>query len=139
MSSQQITLNRESEIFSVASLFTPLTYLTFSIGTQNEWTTQNGFGNSIPDLDLGTNTPANSNSDLFKASQNASLRYTKIPFTVLFADGRFDQETVGQFQEQAPGDPAETETQTDATNYRYNFSTGFNTVALALVRVERAV
>jgi hypothetical protein len=127
LSSQQITLNRESEIFSVASLFTPLTYLTFSIGTQNEWTTQNGFGNSIPDLDLGTNTPANSNSDLFKASQNASLRYTKIPFTVLFADGRFDQETVGQFQEQAPGDPAETETRTDATNYRYNFSTGFNT------------
>ena len=128
LSSQQITLNRESEIFSVASLFTPLNNLTFSIGTQNEWTTQNGFGNSIPDLDFGTNTPANSNSDLFKASQNASLRYTKIPFTVLFADGRFDQETVGQFQEQAPGDPAQaTETQIDATNYRYNFSAGFNT------------
>ncbi len=127
LSSQQITLNRESEIFSVASLFTPLAHLTFSLGTQNEWTTQNGFGNSIPDLDIGTNMPANSNSDLFKASQNASLRYTKIPFTVLFADGRFDQESVGQFQEQAPGDPAVTETRTDATNYRYNFSTGFNT------------
>jgi Planctomycete cytochrome C len=133
LASQQITLNRESEIFSVASLFTPLTHLTFSLGTQNEWTTQSGFGNSVPDFDplpMGTeapNAPVGSNSELFKASQNTSLRYTKIPFTVLFADGRFDQETVSQFQQQDPDGPINTETQTDATNYRYNFSTGFNT------------
>jgi hypothetical protein len=136
LSSQEITLEEQSEIFSVASLFTPLTDLTFSLGTQNEWTTEHGFGNSIPDLDLvefldvsspAANTPASSNSGLFKASQNASLRYTKLPFTVLFADGRFDQESVNQFQEQAPGDPNVTETRTDATNYRYNFQTGFNT------------
>ena len=38
LSSQQITLGQQSEIFSVASLFTPLTYLTFSLGSQNEWT-----------------------------------------------------------------------------------------------------
>lgn len=127
LSSQQITLSRESEIFSVASLFTPLTYLTFSLGTQNEWTRENGFGNSVPDLDLGANVPVNSNADLFKSSQNASLRFTKIPFTILFADARFDQESVNQFQQQDPSDPAQsTETQTDATNYRYNFQTGFN-------------
>jgi hypothetical protein len=127
LSSQQITLSRESEIFSVASLFTPLEYLTFSLGTQNEWTSENGFGNSIPDLDLGANAPAGSNSDLFKSSQNSNLRFTKIPFTVLFADARFDQESINQFQQQDPDGPLNTETQTDATNYRYNFQTGFNT------------
>jgi Planctomycete cytochrome C len=133
LSSQQITLDEQSEIFSIASSFTPLEHLTFSLGSQNEWTTESGFGNSIPDLDLGesdspaANVPAGSNSDLFKASQNASLRYTIIPFTVLFADGRFDQESVNQFQEQAVGDPVEIQTKTDATNYRYNFQTGFNT------------
>jgi Planctomycete cytochrome C len=130
LASQQITLNRESEIFSVASLFTPLAYLTFSLGTQNEWTTQNGFGNSVPDLDTGTLALAGSNAELFKSSQNASLRYTKIPFTVLFADGRFDQESVNQFQQQDPQSPFDTfniENQTDATNHRYNFQTGFNT------------
>jgi Planctomycete cytochrome C len=127
LSSQQITLRRESEIFSVASLFTPLEYLTFSLGTQNEWTQEEGFGNSVPDLDLGANTPVNSNSDLFKASQNANLRFTKIPFTVFFADARFDQESINSFQEQDPSDPSETETKTDATNYRYNLQTGFNT------------
>ena len=134
LSSQEITLDEQSEIFSIASSFTPLANLTLSLGTQNEWTTENGFGNSIPDLDLGlpdspaANVPAGSNSDLFKASQNASLRYTKIPFTILFADGRFDQESVSQLQQQDPDDPAQiTETQIDATNYRYNFQTGFNT------------
>jgi hypothetical protein len=130
LASQQITLNRESEVFSVASLFTPLTYLTFSLGTQNEWTTQSGFGNSVPDLDTENLALAGSNAELFKASQNASLRYTKIPFTVLFADGRFDQESVNQSQQQDPQPPLDTfntENQTDATNYRYNFQTGFNT------------
>jgi hypothetical protein len=123
LSSQQITLSRESEIFSVASLFTPLEYLTFSLGTQNEWTSENGFGNSVPDLELGGNAPAGSNSDLFKSSQNANLRFTKIPFTVLFAGARFDQESINQFQQE---DPAEFMNQADATNYRYNFQTGFN-------------
>jgi hypothetical protein len=130
---QQVTLSRESEIFSVASLFTPLTYLTFSLGTQNEWSSEDGFGSSVFDLDplpppAGGQiyVPVNSNSDLFKSSQNASLRFTKIPFTVLFADGRFDQESVNQFQQQDPDGPLNTETKTDATNYRYNFQTGFN-------------
>ena len=126
LSSQQITLSRESEIFSMASLFTPLTYLTFSLGTQNEWTSETGFGNSVPDLDLGANAPVNSNSDLFKSSQNASLRFTKIPFTVMFADARFDQESVNQFEQQNPDGSLNTGTQADATNYRYNFQTGFN-------------
>jgi hypothetical protein len=130
LNSSRIILSRESEIFSVASLFTPLEQLTFSVGSQNEWTREDGFGNNIPDLDLKpvANAPASSSSDLFKASQNASLRYTKIPFTVLFADGRFDQESVNQFQQEDPDSPANiTETRTEATNYRYDIQTGFST------------
>src|ERR1039458_4301563 len=40
--SGRITLRRESEVFSLASLFLPLEYLSFSLGTQNEWTHQEG-------------------------------------------------------------------------------------------------
>ena len=126
LSSQEITLSRESEIFSMASLFTPLTYLTFSLGTQNEWTSETGFGNSVPDLDLGANAPVNSNSDLFKSSQNASLRFTKIPFTVMFADAQFEQESIYQFEQQNPDGSLNTGTQADATNFRYDLQTGFN-------------
>ncbi len=72
---------------------------------------EDGFGNSVPDFDLGINAPASSSSELFRASQNADLRFTKIPFSVLFADARFDQESYNQSQQE---DPAEFVNQTDA-------------------------
>jgi hypothetical protein len=124
LSSSQITLDRQSEIFSVASLFTPLEHLTFSLGSQNEWTTEDGFGNSVPDLEFGVNAPANSNLNLFKASQNANVRFTEIPFSVLFADARLDEESVNAFQ-QENGD--EFLNQNDAMNHRYDVQGGFNT------------
>jgi len=111
----------------VASLFTPLEYLTFSLGSQNEWTTQDGFGNSIPDLTLGVNTPAGSDLNLFKASQDANVRFTKIPFTVLFADARLDEESVNEFQKQDPNSANALANQNDAMNHRYDVQTGFNT------------
>jgi hypothetical protein len=123
--SQEITLRRESEMFSLASLFTPLEYLSFSVGTQNEWTHEEGFGNA-PDLEfLIPSAYENANLDEFKADQNANLRFTKIPFTVVFADTRFEQDSISEFQQQ---DPAGTLTsQTDSTNYRYDLRSGFNT------------
>jgi hypothetical protein len=124
LSSQQITLRRESEIFSVASLFTPLPYLTFSLGSQNEWTTEDGFGSSIPDLDSGVIAPADSNLNLFKASQDADLRFTKIPFTVLFAGTRLDEESINTSEQQTS---RELVNQNDAMNHRYDVQTGFNT------------
>lgn len=69
LASQKITLSRKSEIFSVANLFTPLSYLALSLGTQNEWTRESGFGESIPDLDLGADAPADSTLNEFKASR----------------------------------------------------------------------
>ncbi len=124
LSSAPITLHRQSEIFSVASLFTPLKYLTFSIGSQNEWTREDGFGSSVPDLENGLITLAQSSTDTFHSSQNAQLRFLRIPFTVLFAEGRFDQESIGEFQEE---DPDQFTRHADYFDHRYDFQTGFNT------------
>jgi hypothetical protein len=123
--SQEITLRRESEIFSLTSLFTPLAGLSFSVGTQNEWTHEEGFGNA-PNLEfLITNAFENVNLDKFKSMQNANVRFTKIPFTVLFADTRFEQESIEESQSQNP--TGALTRQTDATNYRYDLRGGFNT------------
>ncbi|HEY5233533.1 MAG TPA: c-type cytochrome domain-containing protein [Verrucomicrobiae bacterium] len=127
LGSQQITLHRESEIFSLASLFTPLDYLSLSLGTQNEWTRENGFGDSVPDLELGMNTNADSNLDEFKASQNASLRFTKIPFTVLFAETRLEEQSLGEFQEHDSDDPSTFMRQTDARNFTCDALGGIST------------
>jgi hypothetical protein len=123
-SSGKITLRRESEVFSLASLFLPLDDLTFSLGTQNEWTREESFGDSVPSFESGNSTSVNANDDEFKASQDADLRFTKIPFTVLFAGARSDEGSIGEFQQQGAG---QLTNQTDVTSIRYDLRTGFNT------------
>jgi hypothetical protein len=124
LGSQQITLRRDSEIFSAAGLFTPLDYLTFSLGTQNEWTHERGFGASVPDLELGLNTPASSSFDEFKATQQANFRFTKIPFTVVSGGAQLEEENVNEYQEE---DPTAFMRDTVANNRRYDVHLGFST------------
>jgi hypothetical protein len=123
LSSQPITLGRDSEIFSAASLFTPLEYLTLSLGTQNEWTHENGFGASVPDLELGINAPAESSFDEFKATQQANVRFTKIPWTVVSGAAQLEEETVTEYQEE---DPSQLMRDTSAGNRLYNVQAGFS-------------
>jgi hypothetical protein len=124
LSSQKITLNRESEIFSFANLFTPWNDLALSLGTQNEWTRENGFGESIPDFDLGANAPADSTLNEFKASQNANFRYTRIPFTVVSGDAQFSEDDYTIYQSE---DTGQLQSDTAADNFRYTLKTGFST------------
>lgn len=121
--SQKITLSRESEIFSMANLFTPLDYLTLSLGTQNEWTREQGFGESIPDFDLAANVPADSRLDEFKASQNANFRYTAIPFSVVFGDAQVSEDEYGIYQAE---DTDELDRDTAADSLRYDLKTGLS-------------
>jgi Planctomycete cytochrome C len=123
-SSGKITLRHESQIFSLSSIFLPLDGLSFSLGTQNEWTHEEGFGDSVPDFELGNNTSALGDYDEFKASQDANLRFTKIPFTVLFAEARFDEDSIGEFQQEGSG---QLTNNTDMTSERYDLRAGFNT------------
>ncbi len=124
LSSQQITLSRQSEIFSVASLFTPMDHLTISLGTQNEWTRESGFSTSIPDLEFGGNVPVNSSLDEFKASQSANVRFTKIPFSVIFGDVSFSEDSYSIYQAEEPDTFRH---ETAANNFRYDLKPGFST------------
>jgi mono/diheme cytochrome c family protein len=100
----RIDLERESHVFNLNSLFGPFSGLTLSAGVQGEWTRQTGVGsgnlNGItyqPTRDFPIH-PATLASDYDKntISESLGLRYTKIPFTTLFADGRFQQEKIAQ-------------------------------------------
>jgi hypothetical protein len=132
-SSDQITLKRESQAFSLASLFLPVDGLSLSLGVQCEWERQEGAGNI--NLDEGNpyvpdgiiHIPATVESDLDKTQvmETAGLRYTKIPFTVLFAEGRFEQESIGQFEEEDGGPSFIRDT--DAFNALRDERVGFNT------------
>jgi hypothetical protein len=132
--SPQVTLSMESHVFSVASLFTPAEYLSLSLASQNEWTHEDGFGEA--DLSTGIPSPPSlfflnpvsndSNLDKFKTMQNATFRFTGIPWTVLFADLRFSQEEIGEFQEQTSGATEAFNRKTDSDNDLQDIRTGFN-------------
>ena len=101
-----ITLERESHVANLNTLLGPWDGLTFSGGVQTEWTRQQGFGEgNLNQFAFTRSTPNNlaivpttlrANYDEDSAMENLALRYTKIPFTVLFAEGRLEQQSIGQ-------------------------------------------
>jgi hypothetical protein len=132
--SDPITLERDSHVFSVNSALGPWEALTLTVGTQNEWTRQQGFGGASVDLAFASSPlpillePERFRSDLDRAvfMQNAGLRFTGLPFTTLFADARFQEETLGQYETMDGGlNPflRNADTQSDTLDYRFGFNT----------------
>ncbi len=101
-----LMLSRESHVFNVNGLVGPFEGLTLSGGLQSEWTRQEGMGSGELNGIAYTRPPSSNlaidpatlaaNYDQNTISETAGLRFTKIPFTTLFADSRWQQETLGQ-------------------------------------------
>ncbi|MSU33931.1 MAG: hypothetical protein EXS36_02250 [Pedosphaera sp.] len=125
-------MSRESSVFNANALLGPWQGLTFSAGVQPEWTRQEGLGSllafgSVP-------TSLTSDSSKTAVEQNFALRYTAIPFTVLYVEGRYQQERFDlderQFSDQAGDDGSHsyfgfqraTEATTDRKEHRVGFS-----------------
>ncbi len=133
--SDQITLRREMHVVSVASLFLPMDGLSLSAGAQSQFSRQEGFGNINLDIGDPTNPglfllqPGTVRSDLdeTKVTENIGLKFNRIPFTVLFAEGRLEQDAIGQFEQEAGSTPDIFLRDTDYSNDRKEFRAGFNT------------
>jgi hypothetical protein len=100
------TLEKESHVGNVNGLIGPFQGLLISTGVQAEWTRQNGFGagnfDQLPRPPVtGVIVPFTVASDYDETSvqENLSLRYSKIPFTVLFAEAQLEQQTIGQYDQ----------------------------------------
>jgi mono/diheme cytochrome c family protein len=131
--SPQVTLATASEILSASSLFRPLPSLSLGLDTQFEWTHEAGFGevdNAFGFAGPILAPPPLENSDLeeFKSMQNLELRFTRIPWTVLFADARFEQDSYTLLEQ---GNINNTNSpfaaKIDANNTQYDARTGFTT------------
>lgn len=100
-SADDVVLRRQSQVASVAALAGPWQGLTLSTCVQGEWTRQESMG--FEDL-RSSFLPSSANDEIgtldsTDARENASLRFTKIPFTVLFAETRLEQESVRRFDQ----------------------------------------
>jgi len=132
----RITLERESHVANVNGLLGPFNGLTFSAGAQTEWTRQHGFGaGNLNEIPFTRSPPStlpivasvlSSDYDQRSAMENMAARYTKIPFTVLFAEGRLEQQSIGQIDSdlQPTGNFVEhTDFSSQLTDFRAGFST----------------
>jgi hypothetical protein len=102
-----IILKQDTHALSASGLLGPWKGWAFSSAVQSEWTRQEGFGN--PNLQVGNPSvpllfadPITLLVNLVKytVSEEVGMRYTAIPHTVLFAESRFRQVEMRQFQEQ---------------------------------------
>jgi hypothetical protein len=100
-SADDITLKRESHVVSLSGLAGPWEGLTLAGGVQGEWTRQDSMGLvnlQSPSLPSGING-ASGSLDTDSVRENLGLRYTAIPYTVLFADARLLQQSLRRFDE----------------------------------------
>lgn len=128
----RITMKRESQVVSLAGAAGPWSGFTLSVGAQGEWTRQESVGGE--DLRIGDPgvpvlfsdaSMVTGNLDSRSARENALLRFTKIPFTVVTAEGRLQQESLARFEERPDGnDPFTRDTDADISAQEYRV--GFN-------------
>jgi hypothetical protein len=101
-----LTLERESNVGNLNALFGPLAGFTLSAGVLADFTSQNGLGPGLVEQQLlqpATNIfvpfAVGSAYDQSTVDETAALRFTKIPFTDVFAEGRLEQQDIGQFDQ----------------------------------------
>lgn len=132
---QPIELERESHVFSLSSLLGPCEGLSITLAVQNEWTRQNGLDTGTSTLAsalLGTNILALgyetnlANLDQRTFSQELGIRFTKIPFTTLFAEARFQENDLGRY-ESTDGGLTPFLLYADEANHQEDLRAGFNT------------
>ena len=136
----EISLERESHVFNLNGLVGPFGGFTLSTGVQSEWTREEGFGaGSLNRIDIPTAlsslaplpTVLSSSYDENATTETAALRYTKIPFTALFAEARLRQDRVGEIDTDSQiGNPApggnylqNTAAYNQLSDLRFGFST----------------
>src|SRR5207249_11361015 len=93
-----IVIRRESHIFNANTRVGPWDGLTVTAGLQNEWTHEEGFGRGLQEPDPHVYA-SQKNTALLQ--EDFGLRYTEIPFTVVYADTRFQQEWIDHYERDA--------------------------------------
>ena len=126
---QAMQLDQDSHVLNANLMYGPWAGLTAYAGVQAEQTQTDGAA-----LALLTQVPPQatpearllSATDKSSLTEHAGVRFTKIPFTVLFAEGRMVQQQIDLTNSQLGGDdPFARRTDTDVE--RHEYVVGFNT------------
>jgi len=130
-SSDRISLNQRSHTVNLSAMLGPWDGFTVSTGAQADWTRREGMTDLLVG-GFGATAPGAQTSNLDKTTldENVGVRYTKIPFTVLYAEGRFQQEWDDHFEREFIDDfsddnrdfTRDTDATSDLKEYRVGFT-----------------
>ncbi|HUJ08907.1 MAG TPA: hypothetical protein VL171_02685 [Verrucomicrobiae bacterium] len=133
---QAINANLDSHVVNLNTLFGPFAGLFVNVGVQAEKTDTHGFTDALltEPIPPTTTNLIHSSEDKKSVEETLGLRYVKIPYTTLYAEGRWTEQQIDQ-------DERETEDglttlgeafarDTDADIFRQDYRVGFNTSPL---------
>jgi mono/diheme cytochrome c family protein len=129
-----IPLEQSAHVVNANAQLGPWESLTATAGVQAEWNQQESFGRvslDEGDASLVMTNPASIQGDYdrFTLQESAGVRFTAIPFTLLYGEARWQQESINQFEYLASdGTPGISDflRDTDATYEWQQYRAGFN-------------
>ncbi len=128
-SSTSIVLDQNSHVGSLSTRIGPWQEFLLYGGVQADWMQQSGFSEVVQRFGSPTAPPIPvmnwSDIDRQLFEERAGLRYTGLPFSTIYAEGRWQQETVGQPENSTAASFGSRGTDADAelNQYRFGMST----------------
>lgn len=129
--SNRILLDQNSHVGSLSTRIGPWQEVLLYGGVQADWMRQRGFSDVTQRFSDPTAAgfPVTGFSDIERHlfEERAGVRFTGLPYSTLYAEGRWQQEEIGQYEnEQFPGFSTlqrGTDATGDLNQYRFGFST----------------
>jgi opacity protein-like surface antigen len=140
--SRNISVDQDSHVVNLNSMFGPFAALTLCVGLQAEHTS--GEGRTVATLtELGaggvTNSPAaliHSSTDKNSLEESIGARYIKIPFTTLYAEGRWTEQQIDLNESETLDAVPDFTRKTDTDSFRQDYTVGFNTAPIPRVTLS---
>jgi hypothetical protein len=130
-----ISVNLDSDVLNLNSMFGPFKGLVLYAGLQAEKTDTHGFNDALLAQAASTATTnlIRSFEDTKSLSETLGLRYTKIPYTTLYAEGQWNEEQIDLDQSETEDSLPSLGLVSDETTLRQDYRVGFNTAPLPRV------
>ncbi len=137
-----VDVDLDSHVVNLNTMFGPFAGLIMSGGLQAEKTSGNGFTDALlTELAGGgvTNSPRaliHSSTDKSSLEETVGLRYSKIPFTTLYAEGRWTEQQIDLDEHETEDAVPDFTRKTDTDIFRQDYIVGFNTAPIPRVTLS---
>lgn len=130
--------NLNSHLVNLNTMFGPYAGLTFYAGLQLEQTDTDGFTDALLTEGVAATTTNRIHSSNNKQSlqETAGVRYTKIPFTTLYAEARLTEQDNNLSERETEDGAPDFNRQTDTWVMRQDYRVGFNTSPMRRVSLS---